>query len=204
MKRMSITSPNPTIKFSPFQAILQNGIDRLLELIPNEEFTFVAKGDELKITLFEAVVISPIISERSKADPTNHSFSVESDEIEMKQFSAFIDFIRNRDEFKLSREDEIVILSICKLIGNDKLCLLILRSFHCEVSMKSFSSNECESKSSEILNIYEMSIEDCASKFSSYSTAELRNVSRQMLPSLLSSPSLRLESEDSFSHELMD
>jgi hypothetical protein len=54
---MSVTSPNPTIKFSPFHAILQDGIHRLLEVIPNEEFTFIVKGEELKITLFEAVLI---------------------------------------------------------------------------------------------------------------------------------------------------
>jgi hypothetical protein len=49
-----------------------------------------------------------------------------------------------------------------------------------------------------------MSIEDCASKFNSYSTAELRNVLKQMLYSLLSSPSLRLENEDSLLEKLID
>jgi hypothetical protein len=202
-KPMSITSPNPTVKFSPFHAILQDGIDRLLVLVPNEEFTFIVKGEELKIALFEAVLISPIILERFKIDPTNHFFHVESDEIEMKQFSSFVDFIRDREDFKLSREDEIVILSICKLLGNDKLSLLILECFHFGISMKSFSSNNCESESSEMQNICEMNIEDCASKFNSYSTAELRNISKQMVHSLLSSPSLRLESEDSLLQQLI-
>jgi hypothetical protein len=107
------------------------------------------KGEELKVTLFEAVLISPMISERLKTDPMNHCFDVESDEIKMKQFSIFIDLIRNREEFKFSREDEIVILSICKLLGNDKLSLFILGYFHCDISIKSFSSNECESQSSK-------------------------------------------------------
>jgi hypothetical protein len=129
------------------------------------------KGEELKITLLEAVLICPIISERLKIDPTNHFFNFESANIEMKQFSTFIDFIRNREESDLSREDEIVILSICKLLGNDKLCLLILGSLHCGISMKSFSSNEFDSKASKIQNLFEMSVEYCASKFSSYSTA---------------------------------
>jgi hypothetical protein len=48
--QMSITSPNPAINFSSFHAILRDGIDRLLELVPNEEFTFIVKGEELKIT----------------------------------------------------------------------------------------------------------------------------------------------------------
>jgi hypothetical protein len=203
-KQMSIRSPNPTIKFSPFHAILQDGIDRLLELIPNEEFTFIVKGEEWKITLFEAVLISPIISERLKTDPLNHFFNAENDELEMKQFSSFVDFIRNREENTFSREDEIAILSICKLLGNENLFLLILGSFHCEVSSKSFSFKECEYESSKMKNMYELSIEDCASKFSSYSIDELRNVPKQMLHSLLSSPSLRLENEDSLLERLID
>jgi hypothetical protein len=181
--QMSITSPNATIKFSPFHAILQDGIDRLLELIPNEEFTFIVKGEELKITLFGAVLISPILSERLKTDPPNHEFNLESDEIKMKQFSSFVDFIRNREEFNFSREDEIVILSICKLLGNEKLSLLILGCFPSGISIKSFSSNECESESesSEMQNICKISIEDCASKFNSYSTAELENISKHLM-----------------------
>jgi hypothetical protein len=110
--------------------------------------------------------------------------------------------IRNRAEFHLSREDEIVILSICKLLGNDKLSLLILGSFHDGTAMKLFSSNECES--SEMQNICEMRIEDCASTLNSYSTAQLQNISKEMLHSLLSSPSLRVESEDSLLQQLID
>jgi hypothetical protein len=48
-----------------------------------------------------------------------------------------------------------------------------------------------------------MSIEDRASKFNSYSIVELRNISRRMLQSLLSSPSLRLESGDSLLQQLI-
>jgi hypothetical protein len=80
---MSITSPNSTIKFSPFHAILQDGIDRLIDFIPNEEFTFIVKGKELKITLFEAVLMFPIISKLLKTDPRNHEFELENENNEM-------------------------------------------------------------------------------------------------------------------------
>jgi hypothetical protein len=49
-----------------------------------------------------------------KTDPTNHAFNLESDEIEVKQSSAFIDFIRNQEDFHLSSQDEVAVLSICK------------------------------------------------------------------------------------------
>jgi hypothetical protein len=200
---MSITSLNQSVKFSPFHAILQDGIDRLLELLPNEEFTFIVNGEQLKTTLSEAVLISPIISERLKTDPMNREFYIESDEIEieMKQFSVFIDIIRNRNEWIFSTEDGIAILSICKLIGNDQLSLFVLGSVHCDISSKSLSLNVCKS---EVMNISEKSVEDCASKFNSYSTEELRNIPKQLLHSLLSSPSLAIESEDSLLQQLID
>jgi hypothetical protein len=201
---MSITSPNSSVKFSPFHAILQDGIDRLLELIPNEEFTFVVNGERLKTTLSEAVLISPIISERLKTDPTTREFDFGNDEIEMKQLSVFVDFIRNRNECIFSKEDEIGILSICKLIGNEKFSLFVLGSVHCDVSSTSLSSKVCKSESSEVINISETSIEDCASKFSLYSRDELRNLPKQILHSLLSSHSLAIESEDSLLQQLID
>jgi hypothetical protein len=86
----------PTIKLPPFHAILQEGFDRLLKLVPKEEFTFIVKGEELKITLFEAVLISPINSERLKIDLINRFFNAESDEIETKHLSTLLNFIRNR------------------------------------------------------------------------------------------------------------
>jgi hypothetical protein len=207
---MSITSSNPPVKFSPFHAILQDGIDRLLELLLCEEFTFIVKGKYLKTTLSEAVLISPIISERLKADPMNREFDFGSDELEfeMKEFSSFLDLVRNRDEGIFSREDEMKILSMSKLIGNEKLSLLVLGSVHCDVSSKispnSLSSCDCESESSKVISKAEMNIEKCTSQFSSYSVDELRNLPKQLLHSLLSSPSLSIESEDSLLQTLID
>jgi hypothetical protein len=201
---MSITSPNLPVMFSPFHAILQDGIDRLLELVPNEEFTFIVKGERLKTTLCEAVLISPIISERLKIDPMNREFSIESDEIEMKQFLTFVDFIRTREEYNFSREEELAILSICKMIGNERLSLLILESVHCGISNESKSSSDCESGPSRKMSHSEKIVESCASQFNSYSTEELRALPKQILHSILSSPSLFLESEDSLLQRLID
>jgi hypothetical protein len=140
---MSIASSTSNIKFAPFHAILQDGIDRLLELLPNEEFTFIVNGEHLKTTLSEAVLISPIISECLKTDPMNRECNFGSDKIEMKQLSIFVDFIRNRNEWNFSTDDEISILSVCKLIGNERLSLFILESVQSDVSSK-FRKSEIE------------------------------------------------------------
>jgi hypothetical protein len=49
-----------------------------------------------------------------------------------------------------------------------------------------------------------MKIEDCASEFNSYSIPQLRNLPREFLHSILSSPSLAIESEDFLLQRLID
>jgi hypothetical protein len=55
-----------------------------------------------------------------------------------------------------------------------------------------------------VIDISETSVEDCASKFSSYSKDELENIPKQLLHSILSSDSLAIESEDSLLQQLND
>jgi hypothetical protein len=91
----------------------------LFELIQPEDFTFIVKDERFKSTLAEAILISPIISERLKSDPTNREFCFPTDELEPKQFSIFLDFIRCRDSVKFSRKLESDSLSIWKMVGNE-------------------------------------------------------------------------------------
>jgi hypothetical protein len=192
---MSIPSSNFSVEFSPFHRVVQDGIDRLLEFIPCEEFTFIVKGEQFKSTLSEAVLISPKICENLKIDPSNRTFDFSKSEIEVNQFSVFLNLIRNREELTFSREDEIIFLSVCKLIGNERLFLLIFGSFHCEIA------SNISSKSITFCNL---NIEECASNFNSYSTDELRSLPKETLHKLLSSPSFSIESEDSLLAKLID
>jgi hypothetical protein len=73
---MSIGYPHPMIKFVPFHAILQDRIDRLLEFIPDGEFTFIVRSQEWKMTWFESVLTFPLMSPRLKSDPRNHFFII--------------------------------------------------------------------------------------------------------------------------------
>jgi hypothetical protein len=68
---MALPHSDIPLKLSPFHAVLHDGIDRLFELLQPENFTFVVKGETLKSTLAEAVLISPTICEGLKSDPTN-------------------------------------------------------------------------------------------------------------------------------------
>jgi hypothetical protein len=95
---MSISDSNSQFTFSPFHAVVHDGIDRLLEFFQDESFSFIVKGEETKLTLAEAVLISPNICERLKSDPTNREFRFGTDELEPQTFSDFVGLIRCRDE----------------------------------------------------------------------------------------------------------
>jgi hypothetical protein len=194
---MALTDSDVQPKFSPFHAVLQNGIDRLLELLQPQDFSFVVKGEHFKSTLAEDVLISPIISECLKSDPTLREFYFPTDSLDPTLFSLFLDLIRSRCDIKFSLEHELDFLSVCKLLGNEQLGLILLRSVHSD----RISDTK---KSEEVLPPSIVEYDDCASQFASYSTDELGCLSKETLHGLLSSTSLAIESEDVLLQTLID
>jgi hypothetical protein len=142
--QMAITDSDAPLEFSSFHALLHNGIDRLFELIQHEDFTFVVKDQRFKSTLAEAIIISPIISERLKSDPTNREFCFLTDELEPKQFSIFPDFIPCRDSIKFSGKLESDSLSIWKMLGNESFSLTFLHLIHSNQSDQTLESKKSE------------------------------------------------------------
>jgi hypothetical protein len=197
-KQSSLPDRKSQFKFSPFHAVLHDGIDRLLEMIQSEDFMFLVKGQEVKSTIAEAVLISPIIFEKLKMNPMDPTFSFVSDEISPKQLEQFLALIRdhNCESHNFSMKDELDFLSVCKSFGNDRLSLIILCSVH--------SNSTSDIVSQKIEFDLEIDIDSCASQFSSYSIDEVRNLSKQTLHNFLSSQSLGIESEDSLLQTLID
>jgi hypothetical protein len=120
-----------------------------------------------------------------------------TDQLEPKQFSIFLDLIRCRESNQFSREQEFGFLSVCKLLGNEELSLIFLSSIHWD------PTSEC-AKSDHVLSGSSVDYGDCASQFGSYSTEGLRSVSKETLHKILSSESLRIESEDFLLQRLID
>jgi hypothetical protein len=82
---------------SPFFVTLTDGIDRLFEVLRNEEFIFVVKGEELKVTIAEAVLISSKVHKNLRSSPEHHRFEfvIEEEKITMKDLVRFIDFVHS-------------------------------------------------------------------------------------------------------------
>jgi hypothetical protein len=127
---MSQSRDNARLNISPLFLTLQDGLERLFEVIQSEQFEFIVNGEELKITIAEAVLISPTIHQRLQFCPEIRTFRIDDDKLTLKYFSRFLDFVHSRIVGDFSREEQISFLSICGLLGNIRLTFLLLESLH--------------------------------------------------------------------------
>jgi hypothetical protein len=180
------------LHFSPLEALLHANLDRLMEFLKTDAFTFSVNGGEFACTVAEAILISPAVCDALQANPMNTNFSIASASIQPSDFGDFLAFARSRDCPRLPRERAAAFLSISTQLGNGPLALALL------------SSLGAPAASAKRKVIGEIAIDDCASQFYCYSADDLRLLDRQTLHRLLSSPSLTIESEDCLLRLLLD
>jgi hypothetical protein len=117
------------VRFSPFCAIVQGGLGRVMEFVESEEFRFVVEGREIVSTLAEAVLISPRIYESVQGNRTCRRFEVESDVV-ASHFKVFLEFVRNRNFEGAERSEVLKHLMISGRLGNDRLSFALLASMN--------------------------------------------------------------------------
>jgi hypothetical protein len=60
---------------------LQDGLERLFEVIQSEEFKFIVNGEELKSPIAEAALISPTIHQQLRFCPEIRTFHIDDDQL---------------------------------------------------------------------------------------------------------------------------
>jgi hypothetical protein len=58
---MSTPGEKPKSNVSPVLVALQDGLERLFEVIQSDDFSFLVNGEQIKSTIAEAALISPTI-----------------------------------------------------------------------------------------------------------------------------------------------
>jgi hypothetical protein len=188
---------------SPFFVTLKDGIDRLFEVLQDEEFIFVVKGEELKLTIAESVLISSKVQENLRSAPEHHRFEVETDEekITKKDFIRFIDFVHSNDCSKYSESERKSFLFICKVLGNEGLTFLLIDSLRPKIGFEDEGNYFTQTGSKEIevsehFNFDNFEVNHCASHFHEYSVELIRLLNKSTLHEILCSKELKLLSED--------
>jgi hypothetical protein len=224
---MTVPLPLPPsdalLKASKFYALLQDGLERMLSVVKSDEFEVVVKGESFTTTLAEAVLISPKVYELLQTDPTIRTFTIcgidddESENVDSGSFNAFLSCVHSRVFQDISRSNELSFLTICRLLGNERLAFLFLASLNSVSPSPSSSSSSSSSTStssigvsisSDILMTFisssEATIDYCASQFHRYSIDEINRLDKHTLHRLLSSRSLRITTEDQFMEFLIE
>jgi hypothetical protein len=171
-------------------AILEDGLSRMLEVVKTDDFTFYLNGQAFASTLAEAVLISPKVYQLLHSDSSIRTFTLKDAAVDQSCFSDFLELVRGRDLPALSADTALLFLPLSRLLRNEGLALVLLMSLLSPSSATAVAP--CEAN-----------IDNCASKFHSYSVDTLRLLDKQTLHSLLDSPSLKIKTEDTLLHTLI-
>jgi hypothetical protein len=67
-----------------------DGIRRLIDTIPSDEFQIVVNGEETSVSLFEAILVSPHIASELQHDITMRRYEIEDERIKLGSLSTFL------------------------------------------------------------------------------------------------------------------
>jgi hypothetical protein len=95
--RMSVESFDAICPFQPFHAIIENGLQRMLEIVKSDSFTFVVNGDQIQSTVVEAALLFPAVCGLLQHDARTLSFVISSSDIESNDFVSILGFVRSFD-----------------------------------------------------------------------------------------------------------
>jgi hypothetical protein len=182
--------------------VIRDGIDRLMDLIKHESFTFVVNGEKFESTIAEAITLSPAIHESMKPNPLQAMFEFPRDSVKSSDFVHLLEFARSRDCISLSHDRVVSFVSISGQLRNDRLTLSLLSSLH---SVPPSPNSSSAAPAVRTIKAFDLAtVDECASQFSSYSIDELRLLDHQKPHGLLRSDCLALENENSLLHLLID
>jgi hypothetical protein len=120
--------------------------------------------------------------------------------ITTKNLSRFIDFVHSRSFEGFSREEQHSFISICKLLGNERLTFFLIESLRKQSEGEGAKTEECCGMTSELKDIYlkDLEVNHFALNFHCYSIELLRWLDKSTLHNILKSPFLKLVDEDGF------
>jgi hypothetical protein len=189
---------------SPLFLTLQNGFERLLEVIQSDEFVFIINGESQKSTVLEAVLISPRIHENLPYSPGFCTFYINDENITTKDFNRFLEFVHSRVLKSFSREEQHSFISISELLGKDELTFLLIELQRIKSETKEGSFVTISNSDSNEIEMKEIDVNHCASNFHFYSIELLRRLNKSTLHKIFESSFLKVVDEDAFLKVLID
>jgi hypothetical protein len=181
-----MSSSAPSIPCSKF---LSNIFHRLKSLFPCDPFTFIVNGTPFATDIFDAVAISPAVYERLCDDMSNTDFTISDDEIDTTHFTYLLALLSGED-FMLNKSMRRPLISLCRQLQNPELEQFFF-------SLWPFGSSPPEDVHVSLRDVFLHNPRSVsASNFGMHSADDIALLEIETLHAVLSSDSLKLESED--------
>jgi hypothetical protein len=154
-------------------------------------------GETFTVPLPQAFLLSPKVDQILQSDATTQSFTINTTEAKAEDFALFLTFIHSPTVAKLPVDSGLAYLSFSRLLGNDRLALVVLALLHPVSPVGMTWGSSVGDPAVRAIAFCEADIDYCASLFHLYSVNEMRLVDPALLRQMLESPSLGLRNEDS-------
>jgi hypothetical protein len=182
--------------FSPFAAIVGQGLERLHGLSSDPAFTFVINGEPVETPLSEAVMLSPFAYEVLQGDRSCHEFVISSEAASVDGFSR-LRRIAGGTEVTVEESAWHSVMALSRALGNRSLELATLALF-----LESLSGT-ASFMPSPLMGRVPLE-EICALSFDQCVSNDLVTLDVSTLDGILSNESLVINSEDWLLSTLLD
>jgi hypothetical protein len=102
-----------------------DGLSRVSDVVPSDEFVICVNGEESTLSLVEAVFLSPRVFSALKSDPTIRFLEITDDEIEGKHVVDLLNFVRG-GVLKLTKSSRLSLVRLSRELRNRDLTQLFL------------------------------------------------------------------------------
>jgi hypothetical protein len=99
------------------------GLSRVSDVVPSDDFVICVNGEESTLSLAEAVFLSPRVFSALKADPTIRYLEITDDQIEPKHIDDVLNIVRGRG-MKMTKSSRSSLLRLSCQLGNMDLTQL--------------------------------------------------------------------------------
>jgi hypothetical protein len=101
------------------------GLSRICDVVPSDEFVICVNGEEWTLSLVEAVFLSPRVFSALKADPTIRFLEITDDQIDVKHIDHLLNVVRGRG-LKVTKSSRLSLLRLSRQLWNRDLTQLFL------------------------------------------------------------------------------
>jgi hypothetical protein len=179
--------------------MISKTVQRLRSAISCDSFTFIINGTEVESDLLEAVRLSPAVHEQLLADKSTRNFVICDSEIDPRHFSCLQQLISG-ESISIHRSFRKSLLLLCRQLYN-----MELEEFFFGLWFDDCSSSLSETITMNLVDVLTRTARSVsASNFYLHSNEDISLLTIDALEDLLSSDSLRIESEDALLRQLLE